>query len=126
MSVCSQCLCNVCENKGCPYPCKNAFSCVFPVTKCDAHTGKITVYLRLDDRDFHGECDCGLCNANGISYGVSIRDLKADPEDNVLIRIYGPAEETALVNAETYSKKQGWHIAEFNEELSDKGENNGY
>lgn len=81
---------------------------------------KTTVYLQLDDRDFHGECECGLCNANGIAYGVGIHNSKAVPEDDVLMRIYGPAEETALANAAAYCKGQGWDVVEFDEEPSHK------
>lgn len=69
------------------------------------------VYLIGDDRDFHGAgCQCGLCDRRGISYGVGIfpADEGGDPE--VLNRIYGPSEQTALRNATVHATNQGWRI----------------
>jgi hypothetical protein len=63
----------------------------------------MTTYIYiLDDQDRHGAgCTCGLCNANGKSYGVAIFRAEDDEEDREPIdRIYGPSEAAAMANAQ--------------------------
>lgn len=55
------------------------------------------VYV-LDDQDRHGAgCDCGLCNANGKSYGVAVYIVG---EEEPIERVYGPSEGAAMSNAQ--------------------------
>ncbi|HEX6292976.1 MAG TPA: hypothetical protein VFZ66_27585 [Herpetosiphonaceae bacterium] len=83
------------------------------------------VVLLLDDRDSHGVGhDCGLCNAQGISYGVRIADaarVRYEAPDDIemgslddahLVRIYGPSEPSALDRARAYCAAHGWRIRE--------------
>lgn len=69
----------------------------------------MNVVLILDDQDHHDEgCSCGVCNANGKSYGVGIYPATAGgiTTGEVVERVYGPSEDAAMHNA----KKVAWEL----------------
>lgn len=80
------------------------------------------VVVLLDDTDWHGSgCTCGLCNANGKSYGVAIYNALQTPEasdgddfherlreQEPLARVYGPSEDAAYHNARLEAAQAGW------------------
>lgn len=84
------------------------------------------VRLLVDDRDQHVAegCDCGRCNANGVSFGVSIldeRELTWDTETDInpssvddarLERVYGASEAAALETARLVCIERGWWVAD--------------
>jgi hypothetical protein len=73
------------------------------------------VFLRFDDIDRHGVgCDCGLCNANGHSYGVAIFPLnrRLAEEADPLIRIYAASEDAAFHNARMFTARHGYRIVD--------------
>ena len=78
----------------------------------------MNVYLIFDDIDRHGAgCDCGLCDANGKSYGVAVRHWEpgvdiAMEDGEVELREYAASEESAFQNARLVCEKEGWQIVE--------------
>lgn len=67
------------------------------------------------DRDSHGDCACGLCDANGHSWGCSVvreRDYFRYPEDDTveLARCYGPSEDAARHNAALWAQNHGYVV----------------
>jgi hypothetical protein len=63
------------------------------------------VVLAECDRDYHGGCDCGDCNSNGIAYGVSITEVGKEEPIGI---VYAPSEATALLNAHITCEIRGW------------------
>src|SRR5262245_43898842 len=57
--------------------------------------------IKYDDIDDHGNCDCGLCNSNGRSYGAALLDENGEIVD----RIYGSSEQVAITNAHKVARK---------------------
>jgi hypothetical protein len=81
----------------------------------------MNVVLILDDQDQHGDCDCGLCNANGKSYGVGIYPATESgvPNGDVLTRVYACSEFSAMHNAKLACYQQQYAIVEPSHETSD-------
>lgn len=73
----------------------------------------MNVVLIYDDQDHHGSgCECGLCNANGKSYGVGIHQSTSHGiiVGEVFERVYGPSEEAAMHNARQVCEEKGYVI----------------
>jgi hypothetical protein len=88
------------------------------------------VYMQMDSVDRHGNCDCGLCDSNGKSYGESIYDVtdmrenielaednvdwlqdEMSEEHRLIERIYAPSEQAAHANALLHAATQMWEMA---------------
>lgn len=78
------------------------------------------VIVVVDDIDRHGEGhDCGLCNANGKSWGAAVFDLAdrpagSDPDwyrnADPLDRVYAPSEQSAAEAARIACGQEGWEV----------------
>lgn len=80
------------------------------------------VCVVVDDRDTHpDDCSCGLCNRNKVSWGAGIYDAADyDVEHGfalaeVLERVYGPSEVTALAQARSRAYRLGWDVVSAEE-----------
>lgn len=66
----------------------------------------MNVELKFDDMDRHGAgCECGLCNANGKSYGCGIYQ---EGDDEVMKTVYAPSETAVEKKAKRLMEERGW------------------